>query len=333
MSVNKEASQASSSQESAQLLATEIKGLPCFNPKDDPNTLSIRWKRWKRSFNLYVSAKGITMDLQKVALLLHTGGADFQELYYTLIPEEEEKSLEESFEVLDNYFIPKVNMSFERHLFRQMSQAAGETVDQFVCQLRQKAITCDFAKVDETIRDQLIEKCGNARLRRKFLERANVSLKDLQEIARAFEAVEIQMKSLEQPGSQHKPGEGQVNSVGRGFIKKGKKGNKDGNNVSGQRKGTGTEQRCFNCNHTGHFARDRTCPARDQKCNECGVTGHFAACCRKRDTKNPKGWHKKENEAGKKKVYRVDEEEKPRAREDYGSSLEKAKHVLARLLL
>ena len=54
--------------------------------------------------------KGLTMDSQMVALLLHTGGADFQELYYTLIPEGEEKSLKESFEELDDYFIPKVNV-------------------------------------------------------------------------------------------------------------------------------------------------------------------------------------------------------------------------------
>ena len=80
MSGDEGASSASSSQESVQLLASEIKGLPYFNPKDDPNTLFISWKRWKRSFNLYLRAKRITMDLQKVALLSHTGGADFQEL-------------------------------------------------------------------------------------------------------------------------------------------------------------------------------------------------------------------------------------------------------------
>ena len=110
MSGDEGTSSACSTQESAQLLALEIKGLPCFNPKDDQNTLSIRWKRWKRSFNLYLRAKGITMDSQMVALLLHTGGADFQELYHTLIPEGEEKSLKESFEELDDYFIPKVNV-------------------------------------------------------------------------------------------------------------------------------------------------------------------------------------------------------------------------------
>ena len=53
MSGDEGPSSASSSQQSAQLLASEIKGLPCFNPKDDPNTLSIRWKRWKRS-SIYI---------------------------------------------------------------------------------------------------------------------------------------------------------------------------------------------------------------------------------------------------------------------------------------
>ena len=78
----------------------------------------------------------ITMELHKVALLFQTSGADFQELYYTLLPENEEKSLTKSFEVLDDYFIPKVNVPFERHLFRQMSQVTGGKVDQFVSWLR-----------------------------------------------------------------------------------------------------------------------------------------------------------------------------------------------------
>ena len=53
-----------------QVLSTEvIRSPPCFNPRDDPNTLSVRWKRWKRSFNLYLVAKGITQDAQKKALL------------------------------------------------------------------------------------------------------------------------------------------------------------------------------------------------------------------------------------------------------------------------
>ena len=46
-----------------------------------------------------------------------------------------------------------------------------------------------FTDVDETIRDQLIEKCIDQRLRRKLLEKTNATLADLQRIARAHEAV------------------------------------------------------------------------------------------------------------------------------------------------
>ena len=45
---------------------------------------------------------------------------------------------------LDSYFIPNVNVPFERRVFRQMKQQSHEKVDQFVCRLRQRAITCDF---------------------------------------------------------------------------------------------------------------------------------------------------------------------------------------------
>ena len=53
--------QASSSES---LLSTDVKGLPCFNPRDDPTNLVIRWKHWKRSFNLYLTAKGVMNDHQ-----------------------------------------------------------------------------------------------------------------------------------------------------------------------------------------------------------------------------------------------------------------------------
>jgi hypothetical protein len=226
--------------------------------------------------------------------------------------------------VLDNYFVPKVNVPFERHLFRQMCQVAGETVDQFVCRLRQKALTCEFSDVDETIRDQLIEKCRNVKLRRKFLEKINASLKNFQDIARAHEAVEIQMRSLDQSDSQQSE-DGQVNAVGQ-FGKKNQRGNKDGvhgNNTIGRYgrgtfgQKTGTDQRCFNCDHVGHSARDTICPTRDQRCNECGIRGHFSACCRKNNSKIPQGRNQEEDESRKKKVYQVDDEENPRTREDY----------------
>ena len=77
-------------------------------------------------------------------------------------------------------------------------QGVTETVDQYVCRLREKASTCEFSNVDELIRDQLIDKCCDARLHRKFLKKTGnaATLKSLQEAARAFEAVNQQMKQM-----------------------------------------------------------------------------------------------------------------------------------------
>ena len=70
---------------------------------------------------------------------------------------------------VQDYFVPKVKVPFEFHVFRQMEQQSHEKVDQFVCRLRQKALTCELANVNEMIQDQLIEKCQDGRLRRTQL--------------------------------------------------------------------------------------------------------------------------------------------------------------------
>ena len=114
----------------------EVSSLQPFQVKGDPHSVSQRWRKRKTAFQLYVLGKGITKESQKRGLLLHTAGPDVQEVYFTLVPDGAEKNYAEAFKVLDDYFIPKGNVPFERHLFRQISQSREETVDQFVCQLR-----------------------------------------------------------------------------------------------------------------------------------------------------------------------------------------------------
>ena len=84
-------------------------------------------------------------------------------------------------EQLDRYFTPQVNVPYEWHNFRMMTQLSTESVDQFFMKLREKADCCEFGEtVDENIRDQVIEKCLSNRLRRKLLKRGrNLTLNDL----------------------------------------------------------------------------------------------------------------------------------------------------------
>ena len=101
--------------------------------------------------------------------------------------------------MLDAYFSPKANVPYERHVFRQMKQEDGETIDQFVIKLRHQAENCDFGdQHTEQIRDQVIDKCRSSKLRRKLLEKSDdLKLEDVQRIGRAMEAVDIQAKKME----------------------------------------------------------------------------------------------------------------------------------------
>ena len=47
---------------------------------------------------------------------------ELQEIYHTLVPEDTKTTFNDCLAALDNYFTPKVNVPFERHVFRQMQQ-------------------------------------------------------------------------------------------------------------------------------------------------------------------------------------------------------------------
>ena len=68
-------------------------------------------------------------------------------------------------------------------------------------------MNCNFGdQEDDNIRDQVIDKCVDRRLKGKYLEKGTLTVVQLQEIARAHEAAQWQVKNMEQnsgPGLDH----------------------------------------------------------------------------------------------------------------------------------
>ena len=94
-------------------ITTDLGGISNFDVHGDPATVGARWKKWKRSFELFVVGKGVQDSAQKKALLLHCGGPQMQDVYYTLPearePGEGETVYTVAMEQLDQYFTPQVN--------------------------------------------------------------------------------------------------------------------------------------------------------------------------------------------------------------------------------
>jgi hypothetical protein len=113
----------------------EISGIQPFDCNGDITSVSPRWKR-RTSFRFFVEEERITGASQKKDLLLHCAGiADMQEIF-KFKSEAGVGSKMDEYEVaikqLGKYFWSKDNVPQERHVFRQIKQEDGETVNQFV---------------------------------------------------------------------------------------------------------------------------------------------------------------------------------------------------------
>ena len=78
-----------------------------FTISGDSHSLAEKWKKWRRSFNLYVTSKGLEDDKQKKCLLLHCAGLEVQDYYYSMVDEETDKfSYDEAVKILNDHFTP-----------------------------------------------------------------------------------------------------------------------------------------------------------------------------------------------------------------------------------
>ena len=264
-----------------------------FSVSTDPSTVAQRWKRWIAAFQFYLIAIGITSEERKRALLLHVAGTETQDIFATLTTTED--TCKAAIEALNTYFSPKINVRYERFLFRQCTHEQNESVDTFVTKLRKLAVTCEFTDINDVIIDQVIEKCNSHELRKKLLQEKNLTLDKVQGIARTLEAANVQAKSIE--GRPNVNDDSQVKVVMHNQQKQGKKGNNFRTrdkfmqnkfpyssqsqhvNISGKHRARPGQ--CFRCGKEGHYPSDKEkCPATGKKCHSCGRVGHFSNLCK-----------------------------------------------------
>lgn len=168
--------------------------------------------------------------------------------------------------LLDDYFVPRVSKTFERQKFRQILPTPQEKLDTYVVRLKHQAANCDFGEQTESmIVDQIVSTTKDAKLKRRCLEK-DLSLKEVLDIARTHESVELQLNTWEVIQNTKQ----EVNIVDTKPVAD------EQHEVLKITKYTG--RKCTRCDGK-HGIRDPSCPAKNRKCNNCGQRGHFARCC------------------------------------------------------
>ncbi|PIK33917.1 hypothetical protein BSL78_29263 [Apostichopus japonicus] len=116
--------------------------------------------------------------------------------------------------ILYEYFVPATNIVAERYRFRQRSQRHDETIDQFVTALRQLVVHCEFGDLQqEMLRDQIVEKCLNNRLRERLLLEPKLTLNKTLEISRQIEGAMRESKAISEGASGYTAGSANLQNV------------------------------------------------------------------------------------------------------------------------
>ena len=134
-----------------------------------PGEPPVPWIRWIGSFETYLLAAGLedVSDVRKRALLLHCLGAEGQRVFGTFA---NTTKYDEAVKLLKEHFAAPQSALLRRVVFWRRHQRAGESVSQYVADLRGLASFCKFKTLqDELIRDQLILHTNCDKIRDKLL--------------------------------------------------------------------------------------------------------------------------------------------------------------------
>ena len=135
----------------------DLCSLSPFDPISDPPSIGQRWKTWKKRFETYITALGVTDKKQKRALLLYQAGEATHEIFDTLPDTGASGDYDTAMVKLDAYFTPQFNVDYEIFKFRTSVQQRDETIDQFATRLRKLTSTCAFTDAEKEVKSVIIQ--------------------------------------------------------------------------------------------------------------------------------------------------------------------------------
>lgn len=203
-------------------------------------------------------------------------------------------------QALKEYCGASIGVSGERQKFLRLIQQEGENIGDWESRVRNQGAQCEYENFeDELMRDQFIADLVSEQIRVKLIgkghrhkdgERQKVSLREVVEIAKAYESTTITNKLMKDArGNQNQPKQVNYSSNQRRRSTNRDRGRED----------LATPQQtmaklCSWCGSYQRQPRQQFCPAMRKKCNKCGIMGHFSRVCR--GTSNGRGHQENSNQ-------------------------------------
>lgn len=166
--------------------------------------LSKEWQKWRDSFLIYYAAceLGTKAEKVQVSILLHIIGEQCREVYSQF--EEKVEKLQDLLNKFDSFFLPKKNLTIERHKFFNRNQGQGESIEQYAYELKKLASSCEFKDLNEDlIRDKLVCGIRDDMLRERLLREPDLTLKKAVEISNLAQISKMQACTIKSESTEH----------------------------------------------------------------------------------------------------------------------------------
>ena len=151
------------------------------------------WTSYTERLAQYFVANDITDARKKRAILLSACGPSTYQLIRNLASPTKpaEKSYDDLVKLISDHLHPTPTIACQRYNFNTRKQKEGESIAEYVAELRRIAEHCNYdAMLEEMLRDKLMCGVRDRRMRQKLLAEKDLTFKKAFELTQAIEMAE-----------------------------------------------------------------------------------------------------------------------------------------------
>lgn len=259
-------------------MAAETRVVGLVGAIENYDARSTEWNTYKGRLTFYFEINEIkTPEKKRAALLTLIGNTAYRMLADLHAPNELSTiTYDTLIGDLDKSYGKKVSKMASRLRFGALHQHEGQSVDDFIAELRHASLDCAFGgENDNRLKDQFVLCLHADHIKKKLLEDEDRSLADVLKKARDLELIDREHNASKAviSGSASSAANYVRFNGGRANARQQGPTDTTGSKVAGG-------PTCFRCGRNNHAAADCYYSTRGYHCRNCGKAGHAAQVCR-----------------------------------------------------
>lgn len=244
-------------------------------PLSDTKPMDKTWKMWRQEFIIFLKVSGFakkSSEEKAFCLQNQIGRVGLEAMVDMELSDEEKEDYDVLLSKFDEYFDPPKRETEERYKFYTRSKKNNETIEAYIADLKEKAKTCNFGDLsDSLIRDMVILDVKDKHLRKILFQEKDLDLPKLTLLYKQFELSTEKMKEVTKKVAAEKLDTKKTGPEKSDAKPKDSSSEKKPSNV------------CWRC---GISHPPKVCPAFKATCDKCNERGHFTQRCQNKNQGN-----------------------------------------------